>query len=327
VSIFSKLWRVIVSVGCVFLLAFCQVAPAMAFLAVPGPAPVRGQKAVPHEMPEDHPAGESRTEPLLPRTFEEINGYHTVAVTPYLSVKVRPEISDTEWMNSHDREELRSYLVEQVRSLTVQTIDPKKTRLISFVQDKATSTVIANSATKQFLIDEPIDSLGDLEEVLRNNQQNFLIFVGHLAADQQEFGGFAIDKLLEATKRRGAPALFLGCNTALAFGSGTTHDVNSVEVMERLGEASHANTLGSFLAALTGPDLHLRIDFSLLDSIAQRLQISIVDQHDVVQGRISVQGFSQLATTPPLPKNRLSLLSRFLRISYAMLMSILCSWC
>jgi hypothetical protein len=321
----SKLYRRLFSAGCPPSLHLCQTAAVLTIVAALSSTGLLGQEGVPLEKPDEPIIDNSQPKPSPARTFEESNGYQAVELTPYLSVVVHSEISDADWMPSHDREELKSHLVAQVHRLTEQQIDPEKTRIISFVQDKETSTVVANSGIKRFLIDEPIASLSDLEHVLKNNDQNFLIFVGHVDEDQRQFGGFPIDKLREATNRVGALALFLGCNTEASFGSGTTDDVNSVQVMQGLSKALGTNTLGAFLTALTGPDLHLRINLSLLNAVAHQLEMSLVDKHDVVRATISLQGFTQLADTPPQPRNRLSLLSRFLHISYAMLMSIFCS--
>jgi hypothetical protein len=243
-----------------------------------------------------------------------------IQISPSLTISLPLEIEGSSLGSPRDREFVRDGYIREFESLADLPVSPKKQmRIISLVND--TDTDRALDAVKSLVLAPQSKTLDAVERLLVDNRDRMIVIIGHIDARNRTFGHLSMADLAHRAQLSGARVLFLGCNSANFTGSGATQTINSIEVVEKLSQATGATTFGEFLNRLSGPELQLQLQWSMLKEMANRLHLIAMDKNGEKQLDILIVGFNEVLCERPTPTQTLSRLSVRWMIPYILVVS------
>ena len=264
-----------------------------------------------------------RPEPtIVPRSVPTPDTNRTVVrVAPHLDIDYLPS-SESALGSTEYRSGLNDYVRTRFQTLASTPIDAEKIQIISLVPERDTDRVLRRRGLADrtvSLADAPAASI--LDELSRARGK-LVVLVAHVDEATKTFGGVPIAELVRTSKESGTQALFLGCHTYRAIGSGATDTVNSTDVFERVATGLTAITVGQFFATLAGPELPLRIDLQLIEGAEQTLRLFAPDKvaQSIGPPDVTVVAIGFPRGPADAPKaDRLSAVSVWLKIPFAIL--------
>jgi hypothetical protein len=90
-------------------------------------------------------------------------------------------------------------------------------------------------------------------------------------------------------------------------------------VVGKIAQGMEATTLDDFLKRLTGPELQLQLQWSMVEAMAHKLRLTAKDKDETKKLDISLVGFRRLLYSPPPPTGPVSRFSLKYRIPYGVL--------
>ena len=209
---------------------------------------------------------------------------------------------------------LREAAESRLRHLVDAPINIKGLRLINMIDNSQTTDAIhASQLLNSLVVAGASLTRDEVLTTIRQSAGKVILFLAHIREDgsietKDQF--IAIQELAALADSSNVPFLALGCRSANFVSSGYSKEINSFDVVTRLGRTlGTAETFGNVLAGLMTSDDDIQLDWKFLAGATEVLRIKLVDKKAGDRGAIYVGGIRSWSSAPVPQPTRLAYLA------------------